>query len=193
MKFVFGLVVGFVSFYSFGQICQLPSGTGIGSEGCRGINLVVTGGAVPATTLMLGVNQWNNCSDQYVPEFTLNASHTQGAQLTINIVNGSDPSPNHALGSWNNQTGLITLYTHDRRGDALSAEQLGYALAHELGHVLGLADSSCGVMNSTYTASAPRVSPGDCSYVSSGWRDWFINCQKFFQLVFNVISPISRI
>ena len=124
------------------------------------------------------IDEWNGCSEAGAGSPMLRSGNDGGMNIAVEVNDQAAPFDGcgifeHQLepGTTRVTGGTIILYT--RRQDGSSCLPLDRTLAHELGHVLGLADASC----YDDRIMQPRVAQGDnrevkadeCAAVAAHW------------------------
>jgi hypothetical protein len=148
----------------------LSSATGLATAGT--VNLVYTGSS---PLVSQGASMWNNTCGPELPDFVVRSQGVAGGiNININVVNGT-PSACQV-----NQCGCTDRITQSgilTGGTVHIDSSCGKeTVAHELGHLLGLADtthSSC-VTRIMYFQNVPAglatVETGDCAAVDGLWE-----------------------
>jgi hypothetical protein len=146
------------------------------------IGVRVGSGWIDAPPITSAINMWS-CGGDMGDEFPQVLSNTTG-DITISVsrLSGRNPEPgsgcarfNHSLDSSNRVIGgAIEVYQQDHAGNdclwVMPNVTLDNLIAHELGHVLGLANSSCSsyIMGPNWSTSS--VNSAECSWVDNRWE-----------------------
>jgi hypothetical protein len=132
---------------------------------------------LPTGLIESAISQWNGCSPQLFPPLQTSVS---GPKQTITIsFFDKKPPPNTSeglgLASYSNLDQEIKLYRRNPNGGFFSQDELIYFLAHEIGHVLGLGDTSRDELMGPARGDGDgykiqEVLTSDCTCVSETWE-----------------------
>lgn len=147
------------------------------------IGVQVGSGWTDSSVIQQGMSMWSDCPSygSGFADFWLNTSGD--VNVTINLVSGQNPNPNGGCGGGQlpiDQTtgritgGTITLYTRSGATNSPCDASWAETVAHELGHVLGLGDSTCdnwimGRNQDPQTAGQRSVQSGECFAANQNW------------------------
>ena len=176
-------VLTFLAGSTFGQSCSSLLSGGSGFSNVHYLN-VLSSGTPYDSALSWAENTWNSgcggMSGSKYPEFE--STTMSSANVHVQYVNGNEPTPSCNNGTsycsslYDRGTKTITLYENfgpDPNNFSHLANEPGSQiinlLAHELGHVLGLNDDSCGngLMNQQIPQS-PVITGEECTTADQG-------------------------
>ncbi|HKR63171.1 MAG TPA: hypothetical protein VJZ00_05510 [Thermoanaerobaculia bacterium] len=138
------------------------------------------------TTLPIGsaINIWSSgCSGMMGRDFpTLRNNASGQINITVDRLGGRNPESNAGCARFNHRLdsqlrvigGTIEIYEQDSAGNdclwVMPAVTLDNLIAHEIGHVLGLANSTCTnhIMGPNWATSNPASD--ECAWVDDAWQ-----------------------
>lgn len=181
LPFLFSLaLIDLLSFQSpaFGQGCAPLNEQTVTSASSIGL----VSSTVPGAELSEAIGYWGDCSAAGTGFPSLSAGGSADLMISVDLIQGRSDSQFGTCGlfqaQWNAQQqltgGSITIWTHDSQGRPCLP--VSDQIAHELGHVLGLANSSCSgrVMGPQIIEDGDPlrriVGSEECSAVDGRWR-----------------------
>lgn len=148
------------------------TGIGVGS-------ILLTTSTVSTTTLSLAAGMWDGCQGAGTSFPSIKSTGSGDITIQVNFNGGSCPISGCACGSIQRSTNssgqlvgaTITLYGKTNSGQTCNSNTMPETLAHEVGHALGLENSSCTgyIMSGNAPAGSRTVQPDECSGVEGRW------------------------
>lgn len=138
------------------------------------------GFGISAGDISAAIGMWETCSsfETGFPALLPNASGTMN--VTVQLIPGAQPSPVGGCGHLDPQIGANgaivggTIFVYETLYDGTSCEPTRTeVIAHELGHFLGLDDSTCSgriMSGNNMQAGSRSVGSDECSRVDQQWQ-----------------------